>query len=103
MIDISKEVDVYETVYELRNIQPKLINNIVSHMNFKYFGYVHLVINVDQPNNVSSTKFFNFKNNQELFKNLYLFVKHIVNQPRSILNTGLKSMMERHFQNEYSE
>ena len=29
-IDISKEVDVYETVFELRNIQPEIINNIVS-------------------------------------------------------------------------
>ena len=30
MIDISKEVDVFETVFELRNVQSEILNDIVS-------------------------------------------------------------------------
>ena len=51
-------------------------------------------------NSLTSLKLLNFEK-QDLFKNLYSFVKHIMNQPRSILNTGLKTMMES--QEEHSE
>ena len=99
MIDISKEVDVYETVFELRNIQPDIINNIVSQMNTSFFNCL-LKRDLGHPNSLASLKLLNFEK-QDLFKNLYSFVKHIMNQPRSILNTGLKTMMER--QEEHSE
>ena len=83
MMQISMEIDVYETVFELRNIQPEVIKNIVSCTKL-ISKNVLLIIRVCL---------------QDLYKKLYSFAKHYMNHSRSIMKTGRKTLMESPYEN----